>query len=608
MRSNCMTRTVVISSIVVLATSACGSTILPQPPSPVCTQVASGKIVHLYPAEDWRTDGSGDRGLGSAFTLDSSLTVKRIVEDTTALSLGCLGFQLYEAGPGVPEVRVAVVSVVTGKGDEPQAAQVAPASGAYPEQLPPDTVLEPIFVSHGGANIVIKVRFGMFWPQGVQVIDRELTAQAQGPYPPAQADDVAAQDAYAKAIAAMVSMALQQLADQVVLAFADQGNLIASLPTAPVALPASYGYPATQPEPQPGAYAYQTEPLPSTQPAAGSTSSGAGEPKAGKKKKGSKAGDVLGGLLGGGKKAKGSKGSGPSQPATTSEPASGTASPSSPVQPPAPVSDAQANLNAEYLRQMHDEDFLAAREAIAQGADPLCILTDKQGYSELHAAVVAGDIAMAKQVLAKGNVDIDSGTKDGVSPLHMASALGDLPMVKYLVGQGANPAYTDIDASYAAPNWAAMEGHLAVVKYYIEQVKLDVDLGISPGIPTPLIAAALTGQMPVVKYLLAKKADIDHEGLWNETALHGAAQNNHPEMCKFLIQKGANVNAISEELETPLHNAARYCPDDESCVATVKVLMDNGADKYAEDDDGNTAMDYAKENGDDEIMKYLASH
>ena len=54
--------------------------------------------------------------------------------------------------------------------------------------------------------------------------------------------------------------------------------------------------------------------------------------------------------------------------------------------------------------------------------------------------------------------------------------------------------------------------------------------------------------------------------------LHLAAFFNGPEVAKLLIDNGAEVNAKDEDGATPLHLAAQ-----KNTAAVVKLLIDNGA-------------------------------
>lgn len=70
-------------------------------------------------------------------------------------------------------------------------------------------------------------------------------------------------------------------------------------------------------------------------------------------------------------------------------------------------------------------------------------------------------------------------------------------------------------------------------------------------------------------------------------AIHLAAQNGHFEITKWLIDsKGADVNAVNGKKQTPLHMSIAYDFYEQSAY-----LLEKGADKDAENVDGNKAIE-----------------
>jgi uncharacterized protein len=88
---------------------------------------------------------------------------------------------------------------------------------------------------------------------------------------------------------------------------------------------------------------------------------------------------------------------------------------------------------------------------------------------------------------------------------------------------------------------ALTEGKLKIVEKYVKQepkAANDKIFGWSP-----LQMAANKGDIPIVKYLLSKGADINYfHPVANHTAFHLAALNGQEEMVKFLAKSGADVN------------------------------------------------------------------
>lgn len=102
---------------------------------------------------------------------------------------------------------------------------------------------------------------------------------------------------------------------------------------------------------------------------------------------------------------------------------------------------------------------------------------------------------------------------------------------------------------------------------------------------SPLMLAAIKGQMDLVKQLIARDADINKPG-W--TALHYAASSGQVEIMKLLLEKYAFIDAQSPNGTTPLMMAAMY-----GSPESVKLLLDEGADPLMKNQQNMTAMDFA---------------
>ncbi len=111
------------------------------------------------------------------------------------------------------------------------------------------------------------------------------------------------------------------------------------------------------------------------------------------------------------------------------------------------------------------------------------------------------------------------------------------------------------------------------------------------GYPT-IHFAVQCGNLEMVKKLLAAGCDIElrnhskNRGHFGGRMLHAAAFWNQPEIAKYLLGSGANVNVMAKLKTTPLHLAARGGNRE-----VTKILLENGADVFAEDIRGRSALD-----------------
>ena len=118
---------------------------------------------------------------------------------------------------------------------------------------------------------------------------------------------------------------------------------------------------------------------------------------------------------------------------------------------------------------------------------------------------------------------------------------------------------------------------------------------------TPLMFASFNGHFPVVEFLLDAGAAIDAKDGNGRTALMYASSGPFAETVELLLQQGAGVN-VQGTLEgfTPLMTAAA-----EGLLDIVRLLLVHGADRNLEDQDGDTALSFAKRNGHTEVVELL---
>lgn len=146
---------------------------------------------------------------------------------------------------------------------------------------------------------------------------------------------------------------------------------------------------------------------------------------------------------------------------------------------------------------------------------------------------------------------------------------------------------------------AAMMGDLAGVKRLVGQ-GVDVS-AMDENQRTALQMAAFDGHTPVVEWFLSQNVEVDHRDSFGRTALMYASTADNAGTVKLLLDAGAAVDLVdSEEHFSPLMFAAA-----EGQMAVVELLLEAGADPTKADIDGETAIDFASNNGHTEVVKRL---
>ena len=103
---------------------------------------------------------------------------------------------------------------------------------------------------------------------------------------------------------------------------------------------------------------------------------------------------------------------------------------------------------------------------------------------------------------------------------------------------------------------------------------------------SPLMLAALRGNLAVCQQLIDKDADVNKPG-W--TPLHYAATSGSTDVIQLLLDNYAYIDASSPNGSTPLMMAAMY-----GTTAAVKLLLEAGADPSIKNALGLTAIDFAE--------------
>jgi len=115
---------------------------------------------------------------------------------------------------------------------------------------------------------------------------------------------------------------------------------------------------------------------------------------------------------------------------------------------------------------------------------------------------------------------------------------------------------------------------------------------------SPLMLAALKGQLEVAGKLIKKGADVNKTD-W--APLHYAASNGHVEVIKLLLENHAYIDAESPNGSTPLMMASMY-----GNPQSVKLLLEEGADPLLKNQIGLTALQFAQRGNRPDSAELLA--
>ncbi|MDH4290807.1 MAG: ankyrin repeat domain-containing protein [Aquincola sp.] len=189
--------------------------------------------------------------------------------------------------------------------------------------------------------------------------------------------------------------------------------------------------------------------------------------------------------------------------------------------------------------------------------------TEVAAYTSLHAAAHSGDVAVLRGLLARlpqaqRGAALEARDARGRTPLHVATFARQRGAVRALIQAGANHGALDNDR-YDAVTIAAVANDEDTLRVLLAQ-GASAKLTTSRYDGTALIAAAHLGHDGVVRQLIAAGAPLDHVNNLHWTAtieavVLGDGGPRHQATLKALIDAGANTRLADREGRTPLQLA-----------------------------------------------------
>jgi ankyrin repeat protein len=247
-------------------------------------------------------------------------------------------------------------------------------------------------------------------------------------------------------------------------------------------------------------------------------------------------------------------------------------------------------------------------------------------HTQLIEAIECQDLQMVKSLISEGVKINYVNNSSSSTAIEAAARAGDIEIVKFLIEFKADP-----NKWYSCPPLV-----VSVDKGFIDIANLLIDSGANVNVDpefylTPLSCATYLNSIDLVKKLINVGADVNIWGRESNPPLSLAISYGYKEIYEYMfplvnlenrnifIEEGVflAIDGTLDEIDfldsldfdincrnvygaTPLICAAQYGNE-----SSVRKIIELGAEKTLEDNNGNTALFYAIERNRSEIIKLL---
>lgn len=243
--------------------------------------------------------------------------------------------------------------------------------------------------------------------------------------------------------------------------------------------------------------------------------------------------------------------------------------------------DTPAQTRTAFTTAVLQNDVAFVRAALESGMDADTRLLDTQEFDKTDRLI--SRLSFERSLLAP-------------TALIVSASLGYIEMADTLLEFGADLSRKNglNTLGSNALHAAASAGHREMMELFIRRSGLDSLRGSE--FETTLISAAYGGHNAVIALLLENGADVNLQDVF-DTPLTAAGASGHGAAVTFLLEHGADVNLANSDGETPLMavvDISRLAVVDSDRLQAVNVLITAGAELHARDNDGRTALWWAK--------------
>lgn len=202
-------------------------------------------------------------------------------------------------------------------------------------------------------------------------------------------------------------------------------------------------------------------------------------------------------------------------------------------------------------------------------------------------------------MMRNAGMDMFSVDENNQTALFKAAESGNLVLLRALLEEKIDPEHTD-NFGETALMVALRCGNRSVAECLLKIASDPVNSMDNEG--ATLLHKAAWGNLPELAEILLEEYGFDLEAKdhYGRTALHVAAYQGNTRILKYLLAKSADINAADNEGKTPIFSGAY-----DGNLKTVKMLCEYGANLLLKDNTGLTVLEYAVNRNLFETAKFL---
>lgn len=174
----------------------------------------------------------------------------------------------------------------------------------------------------------------------------------------------------------------------------------------------------------------------------------------------------------------------------------------------------------------------------------------------LHQACAKGKKSQVKELLTKGNEDIEALNKKGQTALFVAVSRGEKDITQLLLDRGADPTARPPDSD-SNIHVAVRNDRKTILKYLLAKSRVGIEER-NPKDETPLYVAVLSHYNSCIEALLDAGADPNARPIGKDSMLNVVVSGDLKSIAKLLLQRGVDVEERNSSGETPLFRAGKF--------------------------------------------------